>query len=375
MQSTSLRCAVPAVFLWALVGNCVHLFDRGHELEIPDKDGPNLESLQKMEENILGALTSGDFKSLEGVENHTNTSVTGQLTTITVDMMLKINESHDQDVRAIEKMPEPFTRCANPVTALLSSLVPSQTLADKGNEDYESCLESQKAMKNASDSCQDLLETEQKVTEACADDDDNDNMGNPCIPRDSQTYAAWVKEMHKYFQNEKIKVVKAKKECDDAAKKIADMIPKCKAMADEAVAKEEECEEKRQKLISGVCARDKSHEETCSASDDCWRECWEAYKREKAEHQEREKMRKTEWRASKRIECLILTFHEKNQSGLIDSCIQRRHNTDHLNLTFPEVPDPAKCPDKNFVPCSETWKTKYPKVAEKSCKACAHNEE
>jgi len=98
--------------------------------------------------------------------------------------------------------------------------------------------------------------------------------------------------------------------------------------------------------------------DVCVSHNTCHRDKVAAYKEVEAIIQAEEKVKKVEWRACDRIECL-LPILGTSDAHEIEKCREKTHDASHLSITYPAIPANSTCPVDLDFPGTEPYYTTH----------------
>lgn len=151
--------------------------------------------------------------------------------------------------------------------------------------------------------------------------------------------------------------LKAKGECVDAAKAFNAHSKKCKTSDTDYESKRAECDSIQDQMDGASCMRATEVKDACESYAGCYMDKKKALTRMIKLVKKEEKDRKKEWRGLKRMQCLIKAFGDGEvYKGEVKRCRKKEHDTDHLKIDYPKVPEMATCSVPDLYPTTAAYK-------------------
>jgi len=131
---------------------------------------------------------------------------------------------------------------------------------------------------------------------------------------------------------------KAKDNCNNAKKKFEALVENCENLKDGYAEKRQECDQLQDKMDDAACQRAVLVKDACESYAECFASKNRAYKSVHAMVKKEEKDRKAEWKALKRMHCLILSFKDGKVEGEeVSTCKSKTYDTSHLTIKYPKT--------------------------------------
>ncbi|CAE7317730.1 unnamed protein product [Symbiodinium natans] len=204
-----------------------------------------------------------------------------------------------------------------------------------------------------------------------------ENPTSVCVMADGTavpTIGNYLTAMEAYFNKKHAVLKEWKDKCDNATNTPFANEELCKEKVCTYYDKKIECDTKQNKFEQKSCDLHRSYR--CSSYTNCYDQKKETYRNIVSLAKESELAAQAEWRAVKRIECLInaLRVTESELAGAIDACKAKRFGTDAVEMTYRGDPPPVRsCSEVYLQPgaalFSSTWYTGMPTAAPAS--SCA----
>jgi len=145
--------------------------------------------------------------------------------------------------------------------------------------------------------------------------------------------------------------------CEKERKRYQRLEDGCKQKKIDYKAKIAECNNIQAQMDGAACNRAVLIKDSCESYAECFNSRRVAFQRSKKIIKDAEKDRKAEWRALKRMVCLIDSFRDgKVQKDEISDCKGRTHDTSHLSLIYPQLKSPIACVVPNRYPATAAYK-------------------
>lgn len=151
--------------------------------------------------------------------------------------------------------------------------------------------------------------------------------------------------------------VKLDNECKEATEKYARLEDGCKQRQADYQAKIKECDNMQNQMDGAACNRAVLVKDACESYAECFNSRRLSFKASEAAVKEAEKDRKAEWRALKRMVCLIDSFRDgKVRQAEVQSCKAKVHETSHLDVFYPSLGEARACVVPNRYPATAAYK-------------------
>eukprot|EP00930_Biecheleria_cincta_P097827 TRINITY_DN89515_c0_g1_i1.p1 TRINITY_DN89515_c0_g1~~TRINITY_DN89515_c0_g1_i1.p1 ORF type:complete len:437 (-),score=72.66 TRINITY_DN89515_c0_g1_i1:300-1610(-) len=168
---------------------------------------------------------------------------------------------------------------------------------------------------------------------------------SPCVMPPltaTPTIGNYLRHMLQYWQTEKANLIAAREGCQNVTTTSGPNVD-CNSLYCTWLQKRYECDQYQQRFENGACSL--SREYTCSIYTGCMTAKKNAYDAAHASANASQPGLQAEWRAVKRIECLIsaLGYPASQLQAQIDACIALTHSTTQVTFTFygPTTPVPV----------------------------------
>lgn len=181
-----------------------------------------------------------------------------------------------------------------------------------------------------------------------------------CHPEDNEQYGNYVKRVESSFK-EKAKVFKHYRvRCRTARAQHVKVAQVCEPKKKIPAAKKVECDKVQRRLESEGCLRQSAAGNYHAAYDVCYAKAVERYEEQRAMAKTQEARRLDDFRAVKRIECLLNVLEKsdgKRSEAEVQECKKKVHDSQDLRVVAPDPPPkvpPLLSPAP--LPCSEAWR-------------------
>jgi len=153
--------------------------------------------------------------------------------------------------------------------------------------------------------------------------------------------------------------MKAKYICVKATKVVRDMTHACQKKSKKYRDKKRQCDNVQDQMDGNACQRAVLVKDSCESYSECYSSKVESYNTARKVCQREERDRKGEWRALKRMSCLISAFNDgKVENSEVDACKKKTYNTNHLILKYPSEPGRDRCTVPDLYPSTPGYKQK-----------------
>jgi len=204
-------------------------------------------------------------------------------------------------------------------------------------------------------SCDSILK-QAKITKntECNVADEDKTDPEACAQTEGETLIAWAEKWKVHYEAKLKAVTPKEKKCKD----MKDEVTKLDAPLDKgekescawkkktAQDKGQQCTNVRAKVKVATCGFINNLEELCRKYRSCYDENVRAYNDFKSESEKQIESQKLQWRLLKRADCLAGAYNKKGEvdEKKLEKCaVVKTHNTSHLDLTYPELPNPRAC--------------------------------
>jgi len=149
----------------------------------------------------------------------------------------------------------------------------------------------------------------------------------------------------------------AKDKCDKATKKYQSKRKQCSDLEKKHRAKNAQCNTLQAQMDNAACTWAVGVKDACEQYVGCYTSKKSSYTTYAKVVKKEEKDRKAEWRGLKRMQCLIDAFADGKVSGSeVDSCKQKSHETSHLDIEYPKLPQLETCQVPRLYPATPAYK-------------------
>jgi len=150
---------------------------------------------------------------------------------------------------------------------------------------------------------------------------------------------------------------RVKRICEKATKAYLTQKKKCTKAAKDYKQKKSQCNTIQDKMDGAACSRAVLVKDACETYAECFKGKLGAYETAKKAVQAEEKDRKSEWRALSRMACLISSFKDgKVTDHEVLACKKKAHDTNHLIIKYPNMPEMHDCTVPMRFPATAEYK-------------------
>jgi len=300
------------------------------------------------------------------------------------DMMPKIIAGHKKDINAIKIIDTAFSLCTGKRRTSDTKIKNLITKSGKTSTAHKGCRRVQQQMWGVKTSCTAIVKAKYRLMKSECQKErlmrrSPATEANYChTTKKSEPYGNWLARNYRWFAKKEKGYGAQKLKCDRAAADYKKEKPICDRRVKAWKSKASSCNVKQDSLEGDTCSAGKQSVASCKDFRKCYRAALKAKYREQPIIQKDEKDRKLEWRALKRIECLLGVFagDEEVNEKVIGECKKKVHSTTNLNIKYTRAPARKRCAATPNVPCSTKYHRQYywrlPRNSQpKRCKPCA----
>jgi len=331
-----------------------------HRHIVPRQFAQQLEDptqVKDLEKRMLGMLNdahrSGSDDDLsEELKELVNTS------------MGSIFEEHNASVILVGNVMHAFAQCNVDLIGLQSGLQTASQVAGGKKTDHEVCRDSEKDAAVEAVQCNDALEALEDARDVTCSGFENlkknpSAAADVCHSSGAEDYESWLTRNQLYFQTTLATFQQAKAACEAAEKKVNDKKPVCVGFNSTLVSKTAQCDTEQHGFESATCSQAASKFSAC----DSYSKCYEAAKKEYDDSipplETQIESRKAQYRALKRILCLVDTIGQDKQNDAIEDCINKTHDLSDLDIEIDAAPAATACTYQMPIPCSGLFLEHY----------------
>jgi hypothetical protein len=151
--------------------------------------------------------------------------------------------------------------------------------------------------------------------------------------------------------------LRAKEGCQLATQSYLQTVQECKRKTHAYNVRKSQCNQYQSLMDSAACKRAVLVKDACESYSGCYYSKVRAYRIVERRIRFEERDRRAEWRGLKRMECLIDSFADGKVSHReVEACRRRTHNTEHLEINYPGVPELVKCVVPTLYPATGAYK-------------------
>jgi len=316
-------------------------------LQIPGSNITEIPSIDILE-STLADLTADKKagKVTPGMENFVATVQK----MIDTEMIPAIKQG-DKDARqTLRNFVAGFKRCSNIRTTASGPIRTMNIVRGSGSKNHQACRRVENGQYIKKEACKAVVEAKRKVKAAAcgafkALHRNPESEANKCHTTPvAEPYGGWLTRNRKFFQIKLRAFEKAKELCKQAT--IAwrrEKIP-CDQKIVLYKKTRTTCTTRQTQLQDITCTLGKKMKDTCDKYDTCHDAQAALYRKQKPKLQTQEKDRKGEFRALKRIECLLKTVEGSATDDEINECKKKTHSTKWLDIVYPKIPGKISCP-------------------------------
>jgi len=335
-----------------------NILTRGVSAATPD-------SVAKMETAVLELVTDGKSKPMD-------TSVKNIKDLINDVMLPKVAAAHKLNQDSLDKTLAALSKgCTSLVKASQSAGDVQKKVYLASSASHKACRSMQAALATRSASCGSHISAKLKVWQ------DKERryiqykkyMGstwrNVKIARRRwrETSVSYVDRLHSTYcgtngHNSVWSRYHSARDAKLGAKKAYDKaIVDCKTAANDLVLKKKECTRVQFQMDSAACQRAVLVKDGCENYASCYTTKLSAYKIANTTIRKEEADRKSEYKALKRMQCLIDSFGDgKVEASEVTGCKDKVHATDSLNILYQPVPNMEMCSVPDRYPATAAYK-------------------
>lgn len=347
-----------------------------HEGEPEDEDDQPKESAKKdMQEKLMTALDTQVTGS--------PTAVNAELKKIVDDMKKGIKADHDSAVLVLNDIMGAFSKCDVEKGKSERQLKTGAVTIDGKAKQHSDCRGNEKHAAVEKDECDSIMVAQQSALDASCGalaklQQAPSKAADVCHSSGSEDYESWLKRNKEYFIKTVDEFAVAKSACEKAKSDLKGQKTKCQGFKTALTSQRSNCNTMQSEMESATCSYETERTSTCDGYGDCFENAKESYDKTTPTMKQAAENRKSEWRATKRIECLVLTFDSKEQKKAIQECIDKKHSTSQFDLKIADAPPQADCVSAMPLPCAGPFATLRfstlpPEAQASTCTPCMIN--
>jgi len=338
------------------------------------RDGPPSETfdlMKSLEDRLVEMKAATGLKATPGMMKF----VTMTKGLIKDTVRPKVVKAHSEAQKLINSYGSGFTRCFAGESTLASMMTTLKSQRAKRSTDHRNCRRIEAKLFGEKSDCDKLLrarEEHMKIAEGALAQlmRDPDSEADKAEPAKKEKYTHWLDRNEDWFTKRKAAVVVAKKKYAMALGSFKRLKPVCQKKGAAWTGRRVQCNLRQEAFEEATCSLGKRMTEHCDNYHTCFADTKDTYLKEKPDIQKQEKDRLAEWTVLERMDCLLDVFAAKD--GLVDDaqiaeCTKKKHSTEHLDLSYPEVPTREKCPIVPAIPGQQRFRlVHYSKLPEAS---------
>jgi hypothetical protein len=315
-------------------------------LQIPGSNITEIPSIDILE-STLAELTADKKagKATPGMENFVATVQK----MIDEEMIPAIKKGHNDAKTALRNFALGFRKCSTIRTTAAGSIRTLNIARGSTSKNHQACRRVEDGQYIKKEACKAVVEIKRKAKAAAcgafrALHRNPESEANKCHTTPvAEPYGLWLTRNRKFFQEKLRAFQNAKLLCKQATSAHRrEKIP-----CDKKIAlwrkRRATCTTRQTQLQDTTCTLGKKMKDTCDKYDTCHDAQEALYRKQKPKLMTQEKDRKGEFRALKRIECLLKTVEGSATDAEINACKEQTHSTVWLNLRYPRIPPKVSC--------------------------------
>mmetsp|Transcript_7667 Transcript_7667/g.20647 ORF Transcript_7667/g.20647 Transcript_7667/m.20647 type:complete len:847 (-) Transcript_7667:58-2598(-) len=292
-----------------------------------------------------------------------------------VDRVLKpsVTKHHKEDKALLEHLVKDFRSCEKDQASSTSRTSEVDRVRCIKSQKHRQCRRREAQAYEETSQCNRALDLTSKVKAHVCNSIKDSRVGpadrtSTCIDRfchylPGENYEMYLRRISSYFQTKLDEFEKAKGACTEMSVQAEREVKACAKKDRWHKQKKQECDHVQESLERASCARATQTASSCDSYQSCFQRNDAAYKKLKPIISQREEDRKAEWKALKRIQCLMGTLADaKADAAEVEKCKKMAYDVSQLDLVFEKVPKQEKClGSKNGafkgrkVPCSKSY--------------------
>jgi len=285
------------------------------------------------------------------------------------EMMPKIEAGHKSAVGMLASIHSGFEGCGTHRSVAKAAIATLSTTKTSARNSHTTCRVKESAAYVDRAQCFAVVKEKMRLRDiACKaykqmlknPDDDADNCHTSAS---AEPYGAWLKRNRNWFEQKNAQIKKTKGNCEQAKLNFEQVQGPCNKKKVHWLKQKAKCNTKQHRLEMSSCTLSKKTMEMCGSYTDCYGKQHALYSSQVPLIKTQEKDRKTEWRALKRIECLLTEVFGSDVADEkeIQECTAKKYDASHLNLKYPRKPykDRSACLPVPPVPGSRSFNDIY----------------
>eukprot|EP00425_Heterocapsa_triquetra_P022560 CAMPEP_0195155006 /NCGR_PEP_ID=MMETSP0448-20130528/183938_1 /TAXON_ID=66468 /ORGANISM="Heterocapsa triquestra, Strain CCMP 448" /LENGTH=1096 /DNA_ID=CAMNT_0040193787 /DNA_START=67 /DNA_END=3355 /DNA_ORIENTATION=+ len=314
---------------------------------------PTIQSLETTIATLEADRKAG--KATPGMDKFV-TTVTNMIKNEMIPEMMK---QHRMAKKQLYRFEIGFLACGKIRSVSRARIASLSVVRTSSRSQHRSCRKFESAKATSKLACQKIV-AEKKATMRAACKAFKDLHRNPANEADNchtgpseEPYHDWLTRNKKYFEKHRDTFRDAKAACQAATRAYWQAERPCSRKTSLWLRTRRTCVKKQHALETATCTQAKKVKDTCATYETCYDAQKAMYLKQKPRIMVQEKDRKGEYRALMRIECLltgVFAKPDKVDTKAIDTCKNKTHTTEHLNLKYPAIPDKMDCQKSPPIP-------------------------
>jgi len=303
---------------------------------------------------------------------------------ITKDMMPKVIAGHNKSVDTLATLMEAFSKCKGAKLSAMAAEKKKKALGWKISRSHRQvCRKQEQGHWKLKYDCSRLVASKLRLYKSDCSRQEGlkkspSSEAKVCHPsKGREPYGGWLERNYEYFKKTESIYLAAKKACDTSRADYEEEKPKCDIRIKNWEKKRGVCNGKQDALEGTFCSLAKGMQKSCTEHRTCYRMAMRNLGKQEPKIRSMVKDRKAEWRALKRIGCLLGVFSSEDggvDTKVIDACKNTVHSTSHLDIKFPRVPPRIRCLPLPATPCSTPFLLRHYKGISKTAKPKSCNQ-
>jgi len=284
---------------------------------------------------------------------------------IKVEMLPEISKGHTDAKKKLNAFRLGFTRCKGLRTASTAPIRAMNLVRGSSSSNHKVCRRHENTQYVAKEACKKVVESKRKAMKAACDafralHRKPETEADKCHTTVSaEPYHSWLTRNRQFFQEKYNAFIKAENLCRATTVAWRAVKIPCDRRIALYQKTRSSCVVKQRRLETTTCTLGKKMKDTCDKYDTCHDRQAALYRKAKPTLMIQEKDRKGEYRALKRIECLLegVFGGPTVNTEEIDKCKKLTHSTKWLDLVYPPIPPKQKCAALPVIPGEQAFIT------------------
>jgi len=325
----------------------------------------------EMEQEVTNLVKSRDCKG-NATSMKETVNVIGDL--ITNKMIPRVLEAHEASQKEVNTLMGELKHCTVARENSFDAAKDSKASYERTSPMHKSCRSLEAVLRTSSTSCTADLEDKKTIKRlkckqfatVSKEVGDQHTMGQIIIKAFDESVDTYVRRIsaticgkghgidtHSMLE----RYIEAKSVCEEATKDYNDMASYCKQKSTDYDNKKIECDALQEQMDGAACHRVVQVKDACESYSECYVGKLGSYETTQLVVQKEETDRKTEWRALKRMECLLDVVRDcKVKDEEVEACKKKEHDTNHLIITYPTIPRQEECDVPDYFPATAEYK-------------------